>query len=160
MRLTGRVVAAVGAVIALVGTFLPWLVSGTVERTSYELLDLVERLGFSPDGLVGLALTVWPLAPLGLVLCVVAQWPWRGWQGKWAGWGAAALAVVVGLYVGATAAAVLTAPEVGLFRVRNGASVTLAGALVMLAGAAVDAAGVRREIRRGRPTDRDRSAPA
>ena len=58
--------SAIGASIALVGTFLPWLASGAVDRSSYELLDIVERLGFSPDGLVGLALTVWPLAPLGL----------------------------------------------------------------------------------------------
>ncbi|MCB0965552.1 MAG: hypothetical protein KDB37_01845 [Ilumatobacter sp.] len=160
MRLAGRIVAAVGAVIALVGTFLPWLVSGTVERTSFELLDIVERLGFSPDGLVGVALTIWPLAPLGLVLCVVAQWPWRGWQGRWASWGAVAVAGLVGCYVGATAVAVLGAPEVGLFRLRSGPWVTLVGAVTMLLGAALDAVGVRRSVRRGRPTDPDRSAPA
>ena len=160
MRLAGRATAAVGAVVALVGTFLPWLASGAVDRSSYELLDIVERLGFSPDGLVGLALTVWPLAPLGLVLCVVAQWPWRGWQDRWAGWGAVGIAVVVGLYVGATAVAVLGAPQVGLFRVRWGAWVTVVGASVMLGGAAVDATGVRRDLRRGPPTGPDPSAPA
>lgn len=160
MRLAGRAAAAIGALVALVGTFLPWLASGTVDRSSYELLDIVERLGFSPDGLVGLALTIWPLAPLGLVLCVVAQWPWRGWQDRWAGWGAVGVACAVGLYVGATAVAVLGAPEVGVFRVRWGAWVTLVGASAMLAGAALDAVGVRRDVRRGRPTGPDRSAPA
>ncbi len=159
MRLAGRAAAAFGAVVALVGTFLPWLASGAVDRSSYELLDIVERLGFSPDGLVGLALTIWPLAPLGLVLCVVAQWPWRGWQDRWAGWGAVGVATVVGLYVGAVAAAVLGAPQVGLFSVRWGAWVSLVGALTMLAGAGLDAVGVRRDLRRGRPTDLDRSAP-
>ena len=38
--------------------------------------------------------------------------------------------------------------------------ITLVGAATMIAGAAIDAVGVRRDLRTGRPTDRDRSAPA
>jgi hypothetical protein len=153
MLVAGRAVAAVGAVVALVGTFLPWLASGTVGRSSYDLLDIVERLGFSPDGLVGWALTVWPLAPLLLVITAIAQWP--GWVSGWTGIGAIALAVVSSAYVGGTAVAVLNAPAVGLFRVRSGVWVTVVGAAVMLAGVAVAGAGLRWD----RPTDLDRRAP-
>ena len=153
MLLAGRAVAAVGAVVALVGTFLPWLGSGAVGRSSYDLLDIVERLGFSPDGLVGLALTVWPLAPLLLVLTAVAQWP--GWTSAWAAVGATGLALVSAGYVGGTAVAVLNAPEVSLFRVRSGTWVTVVGALVMLVGAAVSGVG----LRWGRPTGLGRRAP-
>jgi hypothetical protein len=153
MLLAGRAVAAVGAVIALVGTFLPWLASGAVGRSSYDLLDIVERLGFSPDGPVGLALTVWPLAPLLLVLTTIAQWP--GWTSSWAAVGATVLALVSAGYVGGTAVAVLNAPEISLFRIRSGTWITVVGATAMLVGAAV--AGVA--IRWGRPTGLGPRAP-
>jgi hypothetical protein len=149
----GRAVAAVGALVALIGTFLPWLASGAVDRSSYDLLDIVERLGFSPDGLVGSALTVWPLAPMLLVLTIIFQWP--GWSSAWAAIGATGLALLSSVYVGGTAVAVLNAPEVGLFRVRSGAWVTVVGALALLAGAAVAGVG----LRWGRPTGLGRRAP-
>jgi hypothetical protein len=152
MLLAGRATAAVGALVALVGTFLPWLASGAVGRSSYDLLDIVERLGYSPDGLVGLAFTVWPLAPLLLVLTAIAQWP--GWTNAWSAIAAGALALVSAGYVGATALAVLNAPEVGLFRIRSGARVTAIGAVVMLVGAALAGVG----LRWGRPTGLDRRA--
>jgi len=153
MLLAGRATAAAGAVVALVGTFLPWLGSGAVGRSSYDLLDIVERLGFSPDGVVGLALTVWPLAPLLLVLTAIAQWP--GWTSPWAAIGATGLSLMSAVYVGGTAVAVLGAPEVGLFRVRSGAWVTVIGAAAMLVGAVVAGVG----LRWGRPTGLGRRAP-
>jgi hypothetical protein len=148
----GRWLVAIGAVVALAGTFLPWLSSGTVDRSSYDLFDLVERLGFSPDGLVGLALRLWPLVPLALVLSVVAQTPQI-----WARTGAlvgAGLPLLTVIYVGSVCAAVIAAPDVALFRVRGGLWITIAGVGAMLVGAGLIV------FRRGRPTDRARSAPA
>lgn len=139
---------AAGAVVALVGTFLPWLASGDVDRSSYELVGAVERLGFSPDGPIGIAVSAWPLVPLLLVLSIVvavvrARLP-------------AALCLVLwgaaGIYVGGTALAMATAPEVGLVRARYGAWVSLVGAVVLLTGAVVEV------VTDARPTRRVRSA--
>lgn len=121
-----------GAAVALLGTFLPWLSSGTALRSSFELFELIERLGFSPDGFVGWALRLWPIAPLLLVTSAVAQGLSsadrrvrlaRVW-----------LPIVAASYVGATATAVRFAPDDGLFRLRFGIWVTLLGAAVMIAG--------------------------
>jgi hypothetical protein len=150
----GRLTAAIGALVALVGTFMPWLRSGTVDRSSYDLVDVVERLGFSPGGFVGIAVAVWPIAPLALVSTVVAQWP--GWTSAWSTIGAATSAGITSVYVGGIALAVLVAPDVGLFRIRLGAWLTLVGASVMLVGACVTTVAVRW----GRPIGLGRQAPA
>ena len=122
----------IGAVVALIGTFLPWLSSGSVLRSSYELFELVERLGFSPNGVIGWGLRVWVFAPLLLVLTTVAQ----GFPSDdlWVRRLRFALAVPAVVSVGGTAAAVRLAPEAGLFRLRFGIWITLIGAVIMIAG--------------------------
>lgn len=113
----------------LVGSFLPWLASGTAERSSYDLFGIVDRLGFSPSGLMGWAVRLWPLLPLLLVVTVVTHH--LGSPGRWVSvvrWTSTALAA---LYAGAVAVAVRLAPDVGLFRPRIGLWVTLAGALLL-----------------------------
>ncbi len=67
-------VITVGAALAIIGSFLPWIGTGASARSSYDVVDLVERLGFTPDGVMSWVLRVWPLAPLLLVLAAVAQW--------------------------------------------------------------------------------------
>jgi hypothetical protein len=127
-----RWLVGVGAVVALVGTFLPWLSSGSVPRSSYELFELVERLGFSPNGAIGWALRLWVFAPLLLVLSAVAQsFPS---DDLWVRRLRLALPVLAVIYVGGTAAAVRLAPEVALFRLRFGIWITLIGAVIMIAG--------------------------
>ena len=49
----GAVTVTAGAAVLLVGTFLTWLRSGATERSSYDVFDLVDRLGFSEGGLMG-----------------------------------------------------------------------------------------------------------
>ena len=138
-----------GAVLTLIGTFLPWLSSGAVLRSSYELFDLVDRLGFSPDGAVRWALRVWPLAPLLLVLTAVTQ----GLPGSDRRIRVARLVLAISAicYVGGTAAAVRLAPEAGLFRLRFGIWITLIGAVTMVVGIALDSY---------RPLTRGRSKPS
>ena len=136
-RLVSAVTVSVGAAVALVGSFLTWVRSGAVERSSYEIFDLVERLGFSPDGAVGWAVRLWPLVPMLLVLNVVCWWspsdsrPLRITR--------MVLPVVVGLWIGGTGLAIATAPEAGLFVIGPGPAVTAAGAAVVLAGAVAGA---------------------
>lgn len=124
-----RWVASAGAGVALIGSFLPWLASGSVSRSSYDLLGIVDRLGFSPDGVVGWAIRLWPLLPLLLVVTVVSHHVHLD-----AGWLPPVRSVttaVTALYAGAVALAVRLAPDVGLFRPRLGPWVTLAGALLL-----------------------------
>ena len=98
-----RLLVMLGSTVALAGTFMPWLTSGTVGRSSYELVDLIDRLGFTPGGPMDVALTLWPIVPLVLVFAVTAT----AWQRVPAVVGVA-LATVGGLYVGAIAVAVNT----------------------------------------------------
>ena len=135
-RRAGAIVVSVGAVVTLIGTFLTWVRSGATGRSSYELFELVDRLGFSPDGLVGWALRVWPLVPMLLVLAVVGAW-WHPSHPAWAP-GRIALTALAAVYAGGTALAVANAPDITLFTVRSGPVVTSIGAGVMIAGLVVE----------------------
>jgi hypothetical protein len=128
-------VATLGAAVALLGTFLPWLRSGSRLRNSYEIFSLLERLGISQSSVVGWGLRVWPMAPLVLVTAAATQWFPR----KWLTGGSAIVAVV---YVGGVAAAVSFAPATSLIAVSYGPWVSLAGAVTLAAGAAMSATGL------------------
>lgn len=127
----GAALVTTGAAIALVGTFLPWLRSGATRRSSYEIFELVDRLGFSPNGVVGWALRLWPLVPLLLIVSAVLQW----WQRpeRWVRV-RTFLPTLSAFYVGGTSAAVIWAPDAALFRFGSGPIVTLVGCLAVLAG--------------------------
>lgn len=128
------VAATVGAGVAIVGTFLPWLRSGSRNRSSYTIFDLVERLGFAPSGAVSWSLRLWPLVPMLLVLEVVAVWvvitTGRGGRSLLLATG------VIALWVAGTAVAVRFAPDAGLFRVGVGPLVTVGGVVCLVAGVA------------------------
>jgi hypothetical protein len=149
-RHAGALVVSVGAGVTLVGTFLTWVRSGAADRSSYDVFDLVDRLGFSEGDLVGWALRLWPLVPLLLVVAVVLWW----WPSQTRRWMAARLAVTAAaaLYAGGVATAVANAPEIGLFRRGPGPAVTVIGALTMLAGAAGAWISATRRGRRARPS--------
>jgi len=135
-RHAGVMVVTGGAAVALTGTFLTWVRSGSADRTSYEVFGLVDRLGFSPNGVVGIALRAWPLVPLLLTLAVAAHW-----------WSVdhplslaarAGLTVVAAAYPAAIGLTVANAPEISLFDVGPGPAVTVTGCAMMLLGLALD----------------------
>ncbi|MDP9464178.1 MAG: hypothetical protein M3P52_06110 [Actinomycetota bacterium] len=128
--LIGRVVATFGAVVAVAGTFLPWLRSGTRRRSSYEIFSLVDRLGISRSSLVGWGLRLWPIVPFLLACAITLQWFPR----KWATGTTAAAAVV---YAGVVSAAVRSAPSTSLIKVEFGPLVTLLGAITLACGSLV-----------------------
>lgn len=124
-----RWIASSGAVVVLVGSFLPWLASGAADRSSYELLGVIDRLGFSPDGWVGWAVRLWPLLPLLLVVTVVSHH--LPVHDAWLDVVRPASTVLAALYAGSVALAVRLAPEGGLFSPRYGSWITLAGAALL-----------------------------
>lgn len=60
--------AGLGLAIMVVGTFLPWLRSGSTQRNSYTADGLVRRL-LATDGITHALLMMWPFLS---VLCAVA----------------------------------------------------------------------------------------
>ncbi len=116
----------VWAGLTLVGVFGPWLRSGSSTRSSFELLDLAERLGFASSGLFVWVVRPWPFVPVVIVAALIAGWSARPIV-------AAALSVAMSVYVIAVAAAVLNAPDAGLIAVEWGAGVTMVGGVCLLA---------------------------
>jgi uncharacterized membrane protein len=120
-----------GLLLVVVGSFLPWVISGTVKRSSYEIVGVLERLGFAQDGLVAVAVGAWPF--LG-VLCFapVVTGALRWWRST------GVLAVVIGLFAATLSIGIL------LFAVRTGGlpvrldpigpSVMAAGGLLLIGG--------------------------
>ncbi len=119
---------AAGLVLLVAGTFLPWLRSGTVERSSYRTDGVIRDL-LDLNGVAGAVLMAWPFLSL---LCAVAlgllilRLPRTG----------TALAVLCALAAGAVSVPVLLARSPGMVAVAaTGPAVTLAGCVVVLAAA-------------------------
>lgn len=72
MRVLGPIVAGLGLVVLVIGTFLPWLRSGEVLRDSYAAVGVLGRLTGLHDGPLGPVLAAWPGLGLVAALCVVA----------------------------------------------------------------------------------------
>ena len=127
-NLIGQVVATLGGLVALVGTFQPWLRSGTRDRSSYEIFSLVDRLGISQSSVVGWGVRLWPVVPLLLVLAVTLQWFPRKWLS-----GTAVLIAVV--YAGVVSNEVRSATSNTFITIETGPLVTLVGVVILAAGA-------------------------
>ena len=117
---------AVGAAVVVIGTLLPWVRTGGRRRNSYDLLVLVERLGFAPDGATATALRWWPVVPVLVVVAVVASW-W-GWPRV-----GGATGLVAAGYAG-TISVLVVGRGSALVHVQAGTAVTIIGAVVLAAG--------------------------
>jgi predicted anti-sigma-YlaC factor YlaD len=134
-------IGAVGLIVTVVGTFLPWLRSGEVRRNSYTSFGLLRRLiGF--PGPAELLLRAWPL--LGAV-CAVVVLVAVVVRPRFA----AGLALLVAAWSASVAGGALAHDAVGLVRVDAlGPIVTLSGgaasavaAILALTSRAAPAAG-------------------
>jgi hypothetical protein len=143
------IVMAVGAVVMVTGSLVPWVRTGGARRNSYDLLPLVDRLGFAPDGPAEAALRWWPLIPLLAAVAVVATW-W-GWPRA-----GGAVGVVAALYGGGVGLAVSRA-DADLVRIEAGATATLVGAVILVAGSiaaiVLSSTTPERSARRAAPPD-------
>jgi hypothetical protein len=128
--LIGRVVATVGAIVALVGTFQPWVRSGQRQRSSYQIFSLLDRLGISRSSVVGWGLRLWPVVPFLLALAITLLWFAPRWL-------AGTIVVVAVVYAGVVSVAVRTARPISLITVERGPLITLVGLAGLVAGTAL-----------------------
>jgi hypothetical protein len=108
---------------------MPWLRTGERRRSSYEVFGIVDRLGFSPSGPIGMAIRLWPLVPLLAVLAAVAAWFAPRWS--------LVPAVVAAVYAGGVGLALATADAPSAVGIEGGPTITAAGAVLVVLGAAL-----------------------
>ena len=132
-----------GATLVL-GTFLPWLRSGTMTRSSYDLLGLIGRLDVAPNGAAAALIRWctplmsirqppalirwWPLVPLLVTGAVILAW-WERF--RWA----LAIAVLVTLYAGGVAAVLVVGAAKTGITIGIGPWVCSVASLVFMAAA-------------------------
>jgi len=71
--------AGAGLVLALAGSFLPWVISGSVTRSIYAMAGVVDRLGVAGDGPLAAVLASLPLIAalcFAPVIAAALRW-WR-----------------------------------------------------------------------------------
>ena len=124
----------------VLGTFLPWVKTGSRSRTSYGMMGLIDRLEFAPGGPAARAVQSWPLVPTLCVLTMIAAW-WP--RPRLAGVGG----LLIALYVGGVALALRKAPVTVLI----GPRLVVPASLLLVATSAVCLI---------RPTRRAGSTPA
>ncbi len=125
--------AGSGLVLALVGSFLPWVISGQVRRSSYAVAGMIDRLGVAGNGVLGALAAGWPLVGLlcsaPVIAAVLRRWGTAG-----------ALCIILGLTMAAVSIAMLVFSGQGAIGVRVdpiGPSVTVAGATLLTVGGMV-----------------------
>lgn len=131
LRVALCVITGSGLVLVIVGSFLPWVISGTVKRSSYQIVGVIDRLGITGGGPLAALLNSWPLLGalcLAPVVAAALQW-WRL---------AGAVAALIGL-IATTLSLGLLATALGRtgLTVRIdplGPSVMAAGGLLLLGG--------------------------
>lgn len=130
VALAGAVLAAVGLVTVAVGTFLPWVVSGSVLRDSYESIAIIRTIKVLDGSPLTLVLDAWtlliPVSTLCLIVYVVG---FRRSAATISG----VIAIISGTIAGA-ASVVSGGEEVRLGIAGTGPTTTLVGAVLTLAG--------------------------
>ena len=142
--LAGAVLTAAGLVTVAVGTFLPWVRSGSVLRDSYESISLIRTIRVLDGNPLALIVDTWTLLIPISTLCLIAYAV--GFRRS-----AATIAGVVAIISGTIsgAATVLSGGEEIQLGISNiGPTTTLVGAVLTLTGALGVFVG-----RRGRATE-------
>jgi hypothetical protein len=123
-----RAVALVGLALVVIGSFGPWLRSGRRVRSSYELFQVADRLGFLGDGPLRWLPRTWVCVPLAAALAFAADVAgWRRVGGT--------VGVGVGIYALVVSAGVIASPlhpEWGTMVGAVGGAVSVIGGLALL----------------------------
>jgi hypothetical protein len=136
----GAVLTAAGAVTIAVGTFLPWVRSGTVLRDSYESISVLRTIKVLDGSPLALVLDVWTVLIPVITVCIVAYT--LGLR-RSAATISAILAIISGTVAGA-ATVVGGGEEVRLGISSTGPTTTFVGAVLTLVGVVGIFAGQRR----------------
>lgn len=135
LRVAGPVLGVCGLVTLTLGTFLPWLRSGTVVRNSYQTDGAIRQL-LQPGEPIRTALAAWPAVSFAgvAVMALYAVSMRRS---------AAALAVVTALVAAAVATAALAAGADQSVRAESsGPTVTLVGSVLIMLAVSIQVAGL------------------
>lgn len=142
--MTCCLIGGTGLTLVIAGSFLPWVVSGEVRRSSYAILGIVERLDVAGEGILGFLIAHWAFVGV-LCMAPVVVGCLRWWRT------AGALGVVVALATGLLSFAILIAAgaSAGLpVRVDPiGPAVMAAGAVLLLGAGIALALGVGSPVR-------------
>jgi hypothetical protein len=126
----GALLTAVGLVAVAVGTFLPWVVSGSVLRDSYQSIAVIRTFRMLDGNPLALVIDAWTLLIPAMTLCVVMYA--LGFRRSSATI-SAVIAIISGTVAGA--ATVLSGgEEVRLGIASIGPTTTLVGAVLTIAG--------------------------
>ena len=148
LPLAGALVAGLGVVLVLVGTFLPWLRSGSALRDSYQTIGLIRFYHLLDGSPLGSLLTVWVGLTPAITVCVAA---YALGLRRSAACAAAVVAVLTGTV--AVVATVQAGSGGALLGVAGtGPAVTLTGSALVLLGAAGVLSGKRTGKRAGATT--------
>jgi hypothetical protein len=137
---TPAAVTAAGLVVAGVGTFLPWVRSGTVLRDSYESIAVIRTIKVLDGSPLALVLDAWTLLIPVITLCVVV---YAVGLRRSAATISAVVAIISGTVAG-SATVVGGGDEVRLGISSTGPVTTLVGAVLTLVGVVGIFAGRRR----------------
>lgn len=138
-------VASAGLATVVLGSFLPWLHSGAVQRSSYEMIALADHFELFDSLLISAVLWAWVAVPVACAACVVA---YALSLHRSAGVGTCILAALLGTVAVLVAVQSSdTGTAVGV--TQAGPVVTAAGAVVALAGGLAVLVAPRRTRGRG-----------
>jgi hypothetical protein len=128
--LVGVVLTAVGLVTIAVGTFLPWVVSGSVLRDSYESIAIIRTIKVLDGSPLALVIDAWTLLiPISTLCVVVYAVGFRRSAATISG----LIAIISGTIAGA-ASVVSGGEEVRLGIAGTGPTTTVVGAVLTLIG--------------------------
>lgn len=129
-------IGGTGIALIVLGSFLPWVISGTVRRSSYQIVGIVGRLGIGESGVLSVLLQAWPFIGVLCVTPVIAA-AFRWW--RTAGAIAIPIALVAGLlsfglliYVASRGGAILRVDPIGPVVMAAGSVLLICAALVLL----------------------------
>ena len=145
IRVTCCLIGGAGLVLVIGGSFLPWVVSGTVRRSSYAIVGVLGRLGIGDNGPIGLLVGAWPLIGVLCMTPVVAA-GLRWWRTS--GVLAVLLALAAGLLSFGIIAVTAGRSAGGIGVDPLGPAVMAAGAVLLFCGGIALALGAGSPIRR------------
>lgn len=141
-------IAGAGLVLIIAGSFLPWVVSGSVRRSSYAVVGIIDHLGVMEDGAIGVLVRAWPLIGV-LCMAPVLAGCLRWWRT------AGVLAVLIGFASGVLAFGVLLIAAgrggLGIRLDPIGPAVMASGAVLLLLGGGALASKLNSPVRRAGP---------